>query len=246
MTNLFIDGATGRKMSGTATPARFLFNRDLVTPEKEQSEEPEAVAEPTITVREHQELIALAEERGRQRGLGEGRNEVADQEVCRVAEEAARLTDAAQKLLQGLDSEQARIEKDAVGLAFLAARRFAAHLIAREPLAEVVALLSECLAPLRRQPHVVVRVNEKDSDRLKKAVDGLVYEKGFEGRLVILGEPELERGDCRIEWADGGLLRDRKALEKQIEASVRRYFAVRETARNASEDAVASSDTAGA
>ena len=233
-------------MSGTTPPARFLFNRDLMAPVKEEVEEPEVVAEPTITVREHQQLIAQAEERGHQRGLAQGRGEVADQETCRVAEETARLTDAAQKLLLELDGEQARIEKDAIGLAFLAARRFAAHLISREPLAEVVALLSECLAPLRRQPHVVVRVNERDSDRLKAAVDTLVYEKGFEGRLVILGEPDLERGDCRIEWADGGLLRDRKALEKQIEASVRRYFTVREAKRNAPDDVVASSDTAGA
>jgi hypothetical protein len=42
-----------------------------------------------------------------------------------------------------------------------------------------------------------------------------VHEKGFEGRLVILGEPEIVRGDCHIEWADGGILRDRKALERR-------------------------------
>lgn len=233
-------------MSGIPTPARFLFNRDLMPSKKAQPEETEEVVEPTITVREHQALIAEAEQRGRQEGLAEGRGQVVDQEADRVAKEAARMVAAMERLLQGLDAEQSRIEKDAVGLAFLSGRRFAAHLIAREPLGEVVALLSECLGPLRRESHVVVRVNEKDSDRLKSAVDGLVYEKGFEGRLVILGEPDLERGDCKIEWADGGLLRDRKAIEKQVEASIRRYFVVRDDARTSDEDAGASTDVTGA
>lgn len=233
-------------MSAKPTPARFLFNRDLLAPKKPKEEKPEVVVEPTITLREHEQLMALAEQRGFQKGLDQGRGEVVDQEARRVAEEAARMTATLEQLLRALDLEQDRIEKDAIGLAFLAARRFAAHLIAREPLGEVVALLSECLGPLRRQPHVVVRVNEKDSDRLKAAVDKLVYEKGFEGRLVIIGEPDLQRGDCRIEWADGGLLRDRKALERQIEGSVRRYFAARETARTSEAAMTAPGDTTGA
>ena len=64
-------------------------------------------------------------------------------------------------------------------------------------------------------------------EALKKRVDPIVHEKGFEGRLVILGEPGIARGDCHIEWADGGILRDRKALEKQVDASIRNYIQAR-------------------
>jgi len=32
----------------------------------------------------------------------------------------------------------------------------------------------------------------------------LAKQSGFEGRLVILAEPEIDAGDCKIEWADGG------------------------------------------
>ena len=69
-----------------------------------------------------------------------------------------------------------------------------AHLIARQPLAETVALVSECLGPLRKAPHLVIRIAEKDVDALKAQVDPIVHEKGFDGRLVILGEPEIEPG----------------------------------------------------
>ena len=47
--------------------------------------------------------------------------------------------------------------------------------------------------------------------------------QGFDGRLVVLAEPGLKAGDCRIEWADGGMTRDRDATEAAIGEAVARY-----------------------
>jgi len=77
----------------------------------------------------------------------------------------------------------------------------------------------------------VIRIAEKDVDTLKAHVDPIVHEKGFEGRLVILGEPDIGRGDCHIEWADGGIKRNRKALENDIDASIRAYLRARGAAK---------------
>jgi flagellar assembly protein FliH len=44
---------------------------------------------------------------------------------------------------------------------------------------------------------------------------------------VVMAEPEIEPGDCRIEWADGGLKRDRAATERAISEAVERYVASR-------------------
>ena len=41
----------------------------------------------------------------------------------------------------------------------------------------------------------------------------------------MLAEPGLEPGDCRIEWADGGMTRDRDATEAAIGEAVARYVA---------------------
>ena len=46
---------------------------------------------------------------------------------------------------------------------------------------------------------------------------------GFEGRLVVLGEPGIAVGDCRIEWADGGVNRDNAATDAAIGEAVARY-----------------------
>jgi flagellar assembly protein FliH len=44
---------------------------------------------------------------------------------------------------------------------------------------------------------------------------------------VVLGVPDIQIGDCRIEWADGGLTRDRATTEAAIVEAVDRYVAVR-------------------
>ncbi len=43
----------------------------------------------------------------------------------------------------------------------------------------------------------------------------------------MLAEPDIAPGDCRIEWADGGVKRDRAATEAAIAEAVARYVAAR-------------------
>ena len=43
----------------------------------------------------------------------------------------------------------------------------------------------------------------------------------------MLAEPDIAPGDCRIEWADGGINRDRAATEAAIDEAVARYVAAR-------------------
>jgi flagellar assembly protein FliH len=47
---------------------------------------------------------------------------------------------------------------------------------------------------------------------------------------VILAEPEIETGDCRIERADGGVVLERTAIEAKINELVGRYMASRDQA----------------
>lgn len=210
---------------------RFLFDHDFAAPAAPAAPvEPAEPEIPMIAVPEHEALLAKAEQKAFERGRQEGRKEAADTTESRLSAEVTNLTGKVAGLLGEIDRMKGEQEKDAIALSFLVARRLAAHLIAREPLGEVIALVSECLGPLREAPHLVIRVRDSDVEDLKARVDPIVHEKGFEGRLVILGDPEIERGDCRIEWADGGILRDRKAVERQIDQAAKRYFAARMTA----------------
>ncbi|NLH79883.1 MAG: flagellar assembly protein FliH, partial [Phyllobacteriaceae bacterium] len=127
-------------------------------------------------------------------------------------------------------------------LAVVAAEKLAARLIEEQPLAEIRALLADCLGPLRKAPHLVVRLDARDAAALDPEVTRIARETGFEGRIVILGEDDLARGDCRIEWADGGILRDRAALAAEIETVVDRWVAARRTQIDRDADAAEAAD----
>ena len=217
-------GTRQNQMGRMTTPSKFHFNLDFAEPEEPEVEvEPEPVV-PTITVAEHEALLAKAKKQAFEEGRAKALEDLKGTQESLLTDEVRSLVQVAGNVVGELDACQARLEEESVSLAFLVARRLCAHLLSREPLAETVALVAECLGPLRNAPHIVIRVAENDVEALKERTDPIVHEKGFEGRLVILGEPELPRGDCHIEWADGGIKRDRKALEKEIDAIIRAYL----------------------
>jgi flagellar assembly protein FliH len=79
-------------------------------------------------------------------------------------------------------------------------------------------------------PHVVVRVAEGVYESTHQRLEEIARMHGFDGRLVVLAEPGMALGDCRIEWADGGLSRDRASTEAAIGEAVARYVAARRDA----------------
>ncbi|MDB5567183.1 MAG: flagellar assembly protein, partial [Tardiphaga sp.] len=125
---------------------------------------------------------------------------------------------------------ETRMETEAVDVAVSVARKLCSELIAAEPLTEVMALVHDCFKHLVSTPHLVVRVNDQLYDAARERIEKLAKQSGFQGRLVILAEPEIENGDCKIEWADGGVLLERAAIETKITELVGRYMATRNQA----------------
>jgi flagellar assembly protein FliH len=202
-----------------SAPAKFMFDNDFAAGGRG--------SKPTISLAEHAEKVAQAEAAAHARGFAEAQSK-AEQRATVALERIAAL-------LQGLDRSlaavQARLESEAVEVAVAVARKLVPALIAREPLAEVSALAADCFRHLVASPHVVVRVSDQLHAAARERLDEIVRHLGLESRLVILGEPEIAAGDCRIEWADGGICRDSAAVTAAIDQAVTRYIsACREAA----------------
>lgn len=202
-------------------PAKFMFDNEFGAFAKPKD------AEPTITVAEHEALLATAQSTAYARGHAE-----ATQEIMGGIERATQMTIesvSAQlaRLAADVQDIEARLESEAVDVALSVARRLAAALMAREPLAEISALVGDCLRELRAVPHLVVRVHDDLLDPVRQRLELLAREHGFEGRLVVLAEPHLHRNDCRIEWADGGMALDSAAIEASINAAIQSYLSGR-------------------
>jgi flagellar assembly protein FliH len=204
-----------------AAPAKFLFDLDFGDPGAGRDKQP------AITLAAHEAAIAEAETRGYHNGMASAEAQARTEAERRTAIAFERIGDAIAVLQQSLAGVESRFEAEAVEVAVAVARKLAAALIAREPLAEVTALADTCFRELLSAPHVVVRVNEGLYAQAKEKLEDVARARGFEGRLVVLGEADIATGDCRIEWADGGLVRDRAATEQAISEAVERYVAVR-------------------
>jgi flagellar assembly protein FliH len=144
---------------------------------------------------------------------------------ARLADAASRIAAAATQLLSTLDRECEIVRRDAAALALATARTLAGTMIDARPLAEIEALIESCLGPLRTVPHFVIRLRADDAEALRQRLEPIAERAGFSGRIVVLGEDGMAAGDCRIEWADGGIVRDRGKATAAIEAAIDRRFA---------------------
>ncbi len=119
---------------------------------------------------------------------------------------------------------ETRLEREAIDVAHAIARQLAPAMTSRQPLGEIEAIVLDVLSHVRAAPHVAVRVSpemaESAGARLRKVAD----ERGFASRLVILPDPAIENGNCLVEWADGGIVRDVGAIEARIEQAIQNYL----------------------
>ncbi|MER2266595.1 FliH/SctL family protein [Methylobacterium oxalidis] len=157
--------------------------------------------------------LAAATSAAHARGVQEGRAQAEAQAQGRLSDALTRLSLAAAGLLAQADAEAAEREAEAVAVATLIASRVAGEALEARPLAAVGEAVRAALQHLRGVPHLVVRVNDALVDETESLMKGLARERGYEGRLVVLGEPDLLAGDARLEWADGGIVRDRARIE---------------------------------
>jgi flagellar assembly protein FliH len=205
-----------------AAPAKFLFDMDFSAPDKTR--------ERPATASEIAQKIAAAEARAYRDGFDAGQREAKAESDRRAALALEQIGIAIKGIAARYSGIETRMETEAVDVAVAVARKLCAALIANEPLGEITGLVSECFSHLVATPHLVVRINDSLYEAARERIERLAKQSGFEGRLVILAEPEVASGDCRIEWADGGVVLEREAIEAKINELVGRYVASRNQA----------------
>jgi len=205
-----------------AAPAKFLFDMDFSAPDKSR--------ERPATPSEIAQKIASAEASAYRDGYDAGQREAKAESDRRAALALEEIGIGIKDIEARFSAIETRMETEAVDVAVAVARKLCSELILREPLGEITALVSNCFSHLVSTPHLVVRVNDSLYEIARERVERLARQNGFEGRLVILAEPEIESGDCKIEWADGGVVLERAAIEAKINELVGRYMASRNQA----------------
>lgn len=204
-----------------AQPARFTFDLDL----GRRSNDPTPV--PTVPEDLVAQLVAQAREEGFAEGQRAGEQNATTMAAQTLAAAAATLATQTAHMAAALDEAQLEAQRDAVNLAASVGRKLALHLMARQPTVELDALIAECMQSLHGVPHLVVRCHPSIADGIRDIATAHMQTSGFAGRLVVMGDPDQRIGDGKLEWVDGGLVRDIAAISKDIDAKIVAYLAAR-------------------
>jgi flagellar assembly protein FliH len=196
--------------------AKYLFDVDFAAGEK-----------PTITMVEHERRRADAESQAYRQGFNAGEQQAHQEASKRMADALSVIADGLGRLDSALTAIETRLETEAVEVAVAVAAKLAPALIAREPFAEIAALATECFHHLVSTPLVTVRIAADIHETAKGQIEEIARSNGFDGRLAVMSDESLAPGDCRIEWADGGIIRESTATASAIDETVARYIAAR-------------------
>lgn len=205
-----------------AVAQKFTFDLDLGKSSRKIRSIPEDQVE---------QMLIAARQSAYDQGYAEGKASVEARSADRLAKAADTLAAQAVAAVQALDEKQKQNLTEAIDLAASVARKLAAHLIARQPQTELIELIKECMSSLDRAPHLVVRCHPGLCDAMQSAAEKRMASSGFNGRLVVMGDPDISLGDGRLEWVDGGLVRDINAISQDINTRIAAYLAAHGVSR---------------
>lgn len=203
-------------MMSTTTPQKFAFDLDLGR-----------TNERTQTLGENQlnTLLKEAEKKGYARGVSDGENSGANRAATALSAAAQNIASKTIAIATASDELQKQTLCAASDLGVSVGKKLAANLISRAPIEEIRALIGECLGSLENVPHLVIRCHPDLAEAVENETKNQMQTSGFTGRLIIMGEPDILLGDARLEWVDGGLVRDLSGMSDQIDERVNTFIA---------------------
>ncbi len=183
----------------------------------------ELAPEPVIVPGFSAEDVAAAESNGYVKGMTDGqaraREEANTEAAQRDRKLAARMDDITAQIAamaasrQQFIGEQARLTGT---LALTIARKVAAEALKERPLAEIEAMVEECVPMLIGQPKITITLHPSLSANLRERVVPKLRAHGIEGECIIQDDAAMAMEDCRIDWKNGAAEKKMAELWKEI------------------------------
>lgn len=202
-----------------ANPRKYLFDLSFDHPQG-----PVAVrfqrnpSEPTVTRTELEAACAAAHQEGHQSGFAEASAGIEG----RLADAAERLVSGLATLMASTDEIRRRAETRAIELLRLVTAKAVPALARKAPLAELEAMVIDCLREAAEEPRIVLRVAPELFDPLRERLDAVAHAHGFAGKFVLLVDEAIGPTDGRLEWADGGAERNTARIARELDATLER------------------------
>jgi flagellar assembly protein FliH len=198
-------------------PLKFTFETVFSPHGAETDETPEEI---TFTEDEMEAARTAAREEGFAAGMDRARD-MAEQQIALSLEQLLGQTG---QLQQAMAEEFDTSRAEAGRLALEISGKLAPALVARQPLAETEALMSDCLSHLNAPPFLSVHIAPELADDLRQRLDHFTEQHGYGGTIKVLEGTGMTPGDCRISWNNGSVQRNSAGISAKIEAAINRYI----------------------
>ena len=177
-------------------------------------------APPTYSVEELETAKQIAHQQGLQEGKAEAMASI-EQQASLTLELVLRKID---ELLAEYHQWTAEVQHDSISMSLAIMRKLAPELLRGTELPQVEHVVNEAFKFLTDQPKVMIRVATEIEDGLRGKVNLMASRVGYEGQVVLTGDPELELTDCRISWYAGAVERALDETWGQIDEMVDRVL----------------------
>lgn len=226
------DATPEEEVAAEALVRRFLFAYDFEHPPQEpervpdhvidaqiEETDPEPIAPPPLF---SEEDLEAAREEARVLGHAQGLKDAEDsalhfqaQALERVAEEIGSM-----RVLQA--EANAETHRMAAALAIAVVKKLLPRFSAESGAGEIEALVEDCVPHILNEPRLILRVSPMHTEAIRRRIEMLARDRGFEGAVVVMEDEAIGPADCRLEWNNGGAERDVASLFQRIEDIVAR------------------------
>lgn len=181
------------------------------TPEDEPS--PPPPPPPTFS----EEELAAAREEAHKEGFAAAMGEAESATERLISLSLSAIAAQMQQVEKRQAEANAERVADSINVARTIIKKMFPELVQKAGLDEIIGVIEDCVSKIDKPIRVVVRVFPEAVEPLRARIDETAKNAGFEGKMIVSGDPRIAPGDCRIEWGEGGAERDVGRIADEID-----------------------------
>lgn len=158
---------------------------------------------PSYSQEELDDAREAAYQQGRQEGMAAAMSGIEQQMVMTLEHVLSKTGD----LAKAYDHWTQEMQNDALRLSSSIMRKLAPELVRGTELPQIEHVINEAFQFLTEQPKVMIRVASELEAPLREKVQLMASRVGYEGEVVLVGDPDLVATDCRVSWSAGAVER---------------------------------------
>ncbi len=196
---------------------KFFFDINIFdAPEKEEVIEDLPPPPPVFS----EEELAVAKDMAFEQGRQQGQQEQKDSREQYIAKTLDTIAQNFSKLFAAETLRENIFEKESLRLTMAALDILFPSLNEKLGRDEVLAVIHKTLSHHKKTKEITIHVADGTKAEIEDLIKKIRKDEHDDVLWRVLEKPDMEQGDCVLEWGDGGAVRDSKRAAKAIHESL--------------------------